>query len=129
MKYQEIKTFYDTGQLLRHYSVGESGNKCGEFRGYYESGQLAQHSCRRAAHAKGEIKRFNRHGEVTSHYLMDGWGNRLATVNFTHSEEELIETAKEHNLPLLSELPKTEEEVTHWNLKWPDCPCLPIESE
>ena len=74
---------------------------------------------------------FNDDGNLQHHFLRDGKSNELATVIFDgkpseHTEEQLIEIAKEHNLPLFSDLPKTEAELTLWNLKYPH---LPIEAE
>ena len=134
MKYKEVKKYYKSGQLQRHYFIDESASICGEHRVYHDNGQLWWHYFRTRWQIYGEIKRFNADGTLRYHYLKDSKGNELATVidhytPDTQSEEQLIEIAKEHNLPLLSELPKTEAEVTLWNLKWPDCPCLPIESK
>ena len=77
---------------------------------------------------------FNYSGNLAHHFIKDGRGKEIATATSygtraAHTEEQLIQIAKEHGLPLLSDLPKTEEEVTLWNLKWPDCPCLPISTE
>ena len=134
MKCKEEKHYYETGQLFRHYFVDESGSKHGEYRNYYRNGQLRWHRISLNSLSYGEVKEFTYEGGLQYHYLMDGEENELATViehgrPATHTESQLIEIAKEHNLPLLSELPKTEAEVTLWNLKWPDFPCLPIESE
>ena len=134
MKYKEVKQYYASGQLEHLFSVDENGYRCGEFRRYHENGQLNWHNLGDANYDYGESKVFNNDGTIRHHYLKDGNGNELATVienvkPSTHTEEQLIEIAKEHNLPLLSELPKTEEGFTLWNLKWPDMPCLPIESK
>ena len=134
MKYKEVKNHFKSGKLKDHYFVDENGNACGELRRYYENGQLNWHNLGDAYVVYGEAKAFNSDGSLRHHYLEDSESNELASViehhkTSTHTEEQLIQIAKEHNLPLLSELPKTEAEVTHWNLKWPDCPCLPIESK
>ena len=134
MKYKEVKEHYESGQLERHYFVDENGNRRGEHRYYHENGQLHWHCLKRSGVIYGEIKTFDEDGTLWYHYLKDGKGNDLACVikfnkPSTHSEDQLIEIAKEHNLPLLSELPKAEAERTLWNLKHPDMPCLPIESE
>ena len=131
MKYKEVKEHYKSGKLERHYSVDENGNKRGESRGYHANGQLWWRTIRLNYSDYGEAKIFVEDGTLYHHYLMDGNGKEIATViqygeESTHSEEELIEMAKEHGVPLLSELPKTEAEVTLWNLKYPDYPCLPI---
>ena len=132
MKYERVKEHNKYGKLYRHYFMDETGNKRGEHRYYQKNGQLGWHSFSRSGYRYGEVKAFDDTGTVYHHYLMDGKCDEIATVIesgkvSTHTEEQLIEIAKEHNLPLLSELPKTEEEVTLWNLKWPDMPCLPIE--
>ena len=134
MKCKKVKEYYSSGKLHRHYFVDENGKKCGEHRNYHNNGQLDCHRFVFNRFTYGEMQVFNRDGTIHLHSLKDGKLNKLATVvacgkRSTHSEEQLIEIAKEHNLPLLSELPKTEEEVTHWNLKNPDFPCLPIESK
>ena len=134
MKYEEAKWHYESGVLGRHYFVDEDMHSCGECRDYHMDGGLCCHYYRRNGYNYGEVKVFNENGTLRGHCLMDGRGYKLAIVieydkPASHSEEQLIEIAKEHNLPLLSELPKTEAELTHWNLKWPDCPCLPIESK
>ena len=133
MKCKEVKEYYKSGELKRHCFVDDNGKKHGEYRDYYENGHLRWHYFTRNGRECGEVKWLNGKGTLNGHYLIDGKGNILATVirygkPSTHSEEQLIEIAKEHNLPLLSELPKTEEEVTLWNLKYPDLPLLPIAS-
>ena len=134
MKYKEVKQHFLSGDLMYHYSVDENDREFGEYRDYHENGQLYWHNFMLNDCDCGEVKGFNDDGTLRYHYLIDSKGNTLANIVFdgkpyTHSEEELIEIAKEHNLPLLSELPKTEAERTHWNLKYPHLPCLPIESE
>ena len=136
MKYKEVKRHYDSGGISRHYFVDENGNIHGEVRTYHENGQLEWHYLRRSRviFIFGEVKMFNTGGTLIHHCLKDVNSDVIADVIYcgnpsTHSEGQLIQIAKEHNLPLLSELPKTEAELTHWNLKYPDCPCLPIESE
>ena len=134
MKYKEVKDHRESGQLLRHHLVDESGGKHGEYRVYHEDGQIWWHYFFSTDRKCGEVKAFKSDGILQHNFLMDGNGNELATVIFIgepseHTEEQLIEIAKEHNLPLLSELPKTEAERTHWNLKYPHLPCLPIESK
>ena len=133
MKYKEVKKHYDSGQLKRHYFIDESGRTHGEYRRYHENGQLHWHYFNHINYDYGEAKLFNKDGTLYHHYLKDGKGNEIATVidkgkPSTHSDEELIQIAKDNNLPLLSELPKTEAELTHWNLKHPTTPYLPIES-
>ena len=133
MKNKEVKRYYKSGQLERHCTCDDEYDH-GEYRWYHENGQLERHYLRRSRVIFGEVKMFNTGGTLIHHCLKDGNSNVIADVIYcgnpsTHSEGQLIQIAKEHNLPLLSELPKTEEEVTLWNLKWPDCPCLPIASE
>ena len=133
MKYKEVNEHYESGKLKCQYYEGENGDECGESRGYHANGQLWWLTIKLNDIDYGEVKIFTEDGTLYHHYLMDDEENELATViEFgkpdTYSEEQLIEIAKEHNLPLLSELPKTEAELTHWNLKYPDFPCLPIES-
>ena len=134
MKYKEVKEYHGSGQLKWQYYEDENGNRCGEFRTYSESGDLEWHCFKRDDVLYSEVKAFYDDGSLWFHHLEDGEGNELATViefgnPSTHSEEELIGIAKEHNLPLLSDLPKAEVEVTLWNLKHPDMPCLPIETK
>ena len=134
MKYKEVKNHYKSGQLKFHYFVDDIRHMHSEFRRYHKNGQIGCHYFRYHGYDYGEVKTFNGDGSLLQHYLKDGNGNELATViengkPATHTEEQLIEIAKEHGVPLLSDLPKTEAELTHWNLKHPDCPCLPIESE
>ena len=134
MKYEEIKEHHESGQLSFHYFEDENGDECGEYRSYYEDGKLHWHNFYRRDREYGGIMMFDDDGTLCHYYLMDGKGKEIATVvasgkRSTHSEEQLIEIAKEHGLPLLSDLPKTDAELTHWNLKYPDLPCLPIESE
>ena len=134
MKYKEVKEYYESGQLKCQYYEGKNGDECGECREYHENGQLEWQYLKRSGTAFGEVKSLDGDGTLYHHYLMDDEGGEIATViEFgepdTHSEEQLIEIAKEHNLPLLSDLPKTEAERTHWHLKFPDLPCLPIESK
>ena len=134
MKYKEVKKHYRSGKLMFHHMIDETGNGYGEWRYYHMNGQLYWHNFSRDDYDYGEVKKFNSDGTLFHHYLMDDKCNELATVvrgghPSTHSEEQLIQIAKEHNLPLLSELPKTEAEVTLWNLKHPDLPCLPIGTE
>ena len=134
MKYKEVKYHYDSGDLEYHYFVDENGKKQGEYRDYYMDGELFYHNFTRNGYDYGEIKEFNIDGTLEYHYLVDGNSIRLAYVvsmsePSTHSEEQLIQIAKERGLPLLLEIPKTEAELTHWNLKHPDTPCLPIESK
>ena len=134
MKYKKVKEYYGSGKLRRRYFVDENGKKCGEVRSLHGNGQSCCCQFSLNGYDYGEAKEFDHDGTILHHYLMDGRGNALADVincgkPSTHSEEQLIEIAKEHNLPLLSEIPKTEAEVTLWNLKYPDCPCLPIESK
>ena len=124
MEYKEVKMHYESGQLYGHYFEDESGNRSGEYRSYHWNGKIWRNCLYLRGCTYGDIKQFNSDGTIEAHCMMDGKGNMLAFV----TEEQLIQIAKEHGLPLLSELPKTEEEVTHWNLKWPDLPCLPIES-
>ena len=137
MKCKEEKHYYESGQLYRHYFVDENHNEYGEFRSYYKSGKLRWHYLNRSDAIFGEAKMFNEDGTLWNHYLVDGKGKgkvkEIANViEFgkpdTHSEEELIQIAKDNNLPLLSELPKAEVERTLWYLKHPDMPCLPITS-
>ena len=133
MKFQESKKHYESGQVECHYFLDENGYRCGECREYHENGQLHWHLSIRSGVIFGEAKMYNSRGHLRHHYLMDGNGKEIAKVIFcgkssTHSEEELIEIAKEHNLPLLSELPKTEDERTHWNLKWPELPYIEAEA-
>ena len=130
MKYKEVKWHYDSGDLKYHYFLAENGDKHGECRTYYENGKLRSHEFSLSGYRYGEVKWFNKDGTLEHHYLVDGNSIRLAYVvsmaePSTHSEEQLIQIAKEHGLPLLSELPKTEAELTHWNLKYPDIPCIP----
>ena len=135
MKYKEVKENYqyrNINQLHTHSFVGDNGKEFGEHRHYFLNGRIFAQYFYRNGREIGEYKVFADDGELLKHQLLMG-RCVIASVTTgaqpdTHSEEELIEIAKEHNLPLLSELPKTEEEVTHWNLKWPDLPCLPIES-
>ena len=134
MKYKEVKEYYDSGQLERHYFIDETGDMHGEYREYHDNWQLSWHHFGHIGNDYGEVKEFTHEGTLQYHYLKDGKGNELANVidcdkPVTHSEEQLIKIAKEHNLPLLSELPKTEAELTLWKLKWPDLPLLPIESK
>ena len=134
MKYKEVKRYYESGDLEYHYFLDENHNEYGEFRVYYKSGQIAWHHFVINDRIYGEEKWFDYDGTVIHHYLKDGNCNEIATViSFgkpaTHTEEELIEIAKEHGLPLLSELPKTEAELTHWNLKYPNIPLLPITTD
>ena len=134
MKYKEVKYHYKSGKLERHYSIDESGRTHGEYRRYHENGQLWWHNFSHKDHDYGEVKIFDPSGTLWHHYLVGSEDNELANAienckPATHTEEQLIEIAKEHNLPLFSEMPKTEAEVTLWNLKHPDCPLLPIESK
>ena len=134
MKYKEVKRHYESGQIDCHYFADENDDECGECRGYHRNGQSWWHFFKRGGLLYGEVKWFSRDGVVLHHYLMGGEYNDLAIViddgrESTHTEEELIEIAKERGVPLLSELPKTEEEVTLWNLKYPGMPCLPISTE
>ena len=129
MKYKEVKTHYKSGKLEYHYIVDESDYRHGEYRDYHENGQLSSHKFSLSGYRYGEVKAFTDDGTLSYHYLRDGKGNKLATVieyckPSTHSGAQLIEIAKEHNLPLLSDIPKTEAERTHWNLKWPDLPYI-----
>ena len=133
MKCKEVKEYYKSGELKRHCFVDENGKKHGEYRDYYENGHLRWHYFTRNDYLYCEVKWLTDKGTLQSHCLMGSRGNKIARVidkwiPATHSEEELIEIAKEHNLPLLSELPKAEAELTHWNLKHPTIPCLPISS-
>ena len=113
-----------------HFFVDENGRRTGEHRTHYNHiGKLFCKCFTRNGHDYGEVKTFNDVGTLRHHYLKDGKGNEIATVirygkPAINTEGQLIEIAKEHGLPLLSELPKTEAEVTLWNLKHPDCPCL-----
>ena len=134
MKNKEVKRYYKSGQLERHHLVDRNDDDCGECRIYHGNGKLWWHKFSLSGCHYGEVKWFSKDGTLCDHYLVDSEGNELATViendkPSTHSEEELIQIAKDNNLPLLSELPKTEAELTHWNLKYPDFPCLPNESE
>ena len=129
MKYKEVKDYYESGELERHYFVDENGNKRGEYRSYCKNGKLRWHHFRCNDYGYGEAKWLNNDGTLYDHCLKDGKGNELATAIYkgqpsTHTEEQLIEIAKEHSLPLLTDIPKTETELTHWNLKHPDLPCL-----
>ena len=133
MKYQEVKKKYKYSDLECHYFMDENGNTCGEYRDYHENGQLHWHFFMHSGIDCGELMLFNYNGTLHQHHLRDGKGNVLATVvnqgqPSTHTVEQLIEIAKEHNLPLLSELPKTEDERTHWNLKWPELPYIEAEA-
>ena len=134
MKYEEVKEYYENGQLNYHFLLDENGLTYGEFRKYYHNGQLCWHRFHRNHSPYGEMKEFNSDGTICYHYLIDVEYDKLASVTYDgepdcHTEEELIQIAKEHGLPLLSELPKTEEEVTLWNLKYPDLPLLSITTE
>ena len=134
MNYEEVKRHYSDGNIMYHRFICENYREFGEYMEYYRSGQIAWHHFTINSRIYGEVKMFNDDGTLHQHHLRDDKSNTLATVvnqgqPAIHSEEQLIEIAKEHNLPLLSELPKSEAELTHWNLKYPDCPCLPIESE
>ena len=134
MKYKEVKDYYESGELERHYFVDENGNKRGEYRSYCKNGQLRWHYFSHIDYDYGELKMFNEDGTLYHHCLRDGKGNELANVirygkPSTHTEEQLIQIAKDNNLPPLSELPKTEAELTHWNLKWPELPLFPIETK
>ena len=127
MKYKEVKEHHESGQLKRHFFIDESGNKCGEYRSYHWNEKVWRNCLYLNGRTYGEVKVFTEDGTLHHRYLMDDEENELATViEFgkpdTYSEEQLIEIAKEHNLPLLSEIPKTEAEVTLWNLKYPDLP-------
>ena len=131
MNYKEEKQYYESGPLMRHFFEDENGYRFGERRVYHMNGQLSWHYFSVKGSDYGEVKSFSVDGTTRYHYLIDGEGDEIASVvecNYpdTHSEEQLIQIAKEHNLPLLSELPKTEAELTLWNLKWPDLPLLPI---
>ena len=130
MKYKEVKEYYESGKLRCHFLEDENGRRTGEYRDYHDNGQLWWNYFFRNKCVYGEIKIFNDNGTLYDHQLKDGKGNEIATViefnkPSTHTEEQLIQIAKEHNLPLISELPKTEAERTLWNLKYPDMPCLP----
>ena len=134
MKYKEVKEYYMDDRIKRQYFLDESGKQWGEYRSYYGNGQVLRHCFRLDDCACYEVKVLNDDGSLYHHYLNDGKGTELATVvehgePSIHSDEQLIEIAKEHNLPLLSELPKAEEEVTLWNIKHPDMPCLPITTD
>ena len=134
MKYEEVKKHFKHNDLKWHGFIDEAGDHGGEYRVYYQNGQLRSHCFLQTNWRYGEVKVYDDDGELDYHYLEDGEGNELAVVvhsghSGSHSEEELIQLAKEHGLPLLSELPKTEAEVTLWNLKYPECPCLPISTE
>ena len=129
MKYKEVKQHFLSGDLMYHYSVDENDREFGEYRDYHENGQLYWHNFMLNDCDCGEVKGFNDDGTLRHYYLVDGKGKEIATVvacgfKSTHSEEELIQIAKEHSLPLLTDIPKTEAELTHWNLKHPDLPCL-----
>ena len=134
MKYQEVKRHHKNGGIKLHVLLDDSAMAVGEQRHYHEGGQSSWHFFRNGRKRLGEVKVFDCDGVVWFHYLTDDKGNDLASViehgePHDHTEEQLIQIAKEHGLPLLSDLPKSEEEVTLWNLKWPDLPCLPIASE
>ena len=134
MKYKEVKEHYESGHLKRHFFIDESGNKCGEYRSYHENGGLNSHYLKLRGSTYGEIMSFESDGTLYHNCLVDGKFFIIASVisydkPSTHSEVQLIQIAKERGLPLLSELPKSEEGVTLWNLKWPDQPYLPIEFE
>ena len=132
MKYKEVKERHGiSGRITYHYFEDEYGGGHGESRSYHMNGQMHYHCCIRDDWDYGEVKMYSPLGKLKRHYLTDGKGNVIAAVRMgsasaTHTETQLIETAKVHNLPLLSELPKTEAELTLWNLKWPDLPFLPI---
>ena len=133
MKYQEVKEYYSSGRRMRQYFLDENGNRRGEHRYYHKNGKLSCHYFQYHDYDYGEVKQINDDGTIRHHYLTDGKDNELADVincgnPATHTEEQLIEIAKEHNLPLLSDIPKTEAERTHWNLKWPDLPYLEVET-
>ena len=134
MKCKEVKAYYESGKLKDHYFVDENGDRHGENRYYHENGQSWWRHFSINGRIYGESQCFKDDGTLDFHHLCGGECDELATVTFlgepsTHSEEQLIQIAKEHGLPLLSELPKTEAELTHWNLKWPECPCLPTPTE
>ena len=132
MKFKEFKKHHESGYLECHYYEDENGFKCGEQRLYRSDGSLWVHSLARDGISFGEQMSFGNDGEILERYLHFNCKTMAKVISCgnpaTHSEEELIEIAKEHNLPLLSELPKTDAELTHWNLKYPHLPCLPIES-
>ena len=133
MKYEQVKENYSTGTIKYHHYVNENHNAIGECRVYRPNGQLWCHYFRCNNLDYGEMKIISDTGTLSEHYLFNGSGNRVAIViqsgkSVHHTEEQLIQIAKERGLPLLSALPKTEEEVTLWNMKYPDFPCLPIES-
>ena len=134
MKYKEVTQHYNTGQLQHHLFMNWNGTVHGEYREYHESGQLEWHYLKRSGVIFGEAKMFSSRGCLFHHYLVDGNGKEIATViscgkSAIHTEEQLIQIGKEHNLPLLEDIPKTEEEVTLWNLKYPGIPCLPISTD
>ena len=130
----EKKEYYKSGHLEWHTFVDENGWICGEYRRYHENGQLHWHYLMFGCFHHGEVKMINTDGTLVHHYLMDGKNKHLASVirhgkASSHSESQLIQNAKERGLPLLSDLPKTEAELTLWNLKYPNMPCLPISTK
>ena len=137
MARKEIIERYASGGVHRHYLVDKNGRAIGEYCEYWESGQFCIHTFYgKSGYATyGETKAFNPDGTIRYHFLLSTGRKELATVTSLMrpqrdtTEENLVKVANRHNLPLLSELPKTEAEVTLWNLKYPDCPCLPIGSK
>ena len=118
-RYSEYTRFDDAGMLDRHTLCGE---QCEQLANVLPSGCWYEHRVVDSA------------GSLSSGYADNlETGEVIRTVvdgkYISCSEEELIQIAKEHGLPLLSELPKTEEEVTLWKLKHPDMPVIgaPVE--
>ena len=131
MKYSISESYYDDSDTIEQICLVDDCNlRHGLWLSFHAHGGLRGASFASESLAHGEVIYVNSEFNVESNALVtkSDATTRLAcsvslwdvAVDSTH--EQLIQIAKEHNLPLLSELPKTEEEVTLWNLKYPDLP-------
>ena len=118
----------------------EEYNYSGECMGTYDNGNIESHHFKKDDHYHGEYKGWDENGNLMHHSLDEG-SKEVALVVFQEADrytgvnlerkvvtyEELVEIARERNLPLLEDIPAEDDEEGKllWRLKHPDIPLLP----
>jgi len=66
----EYKSWYENGQLCEH-SFYVDGDLHGEFKSWHENGQLSEHDFYENGDLHGEIKRWRENGELIEHMFFE----------------------------------------------------------
>ena len=75
-----------------------------------------------------EWRSYTHRNKLCYHEIYGGDNKRLYCNRLNPKRiEEVHAIARDHNLPLILDLPKNELDLTSWNLKYPDIPLIPSE--